>query len=106
MAGFLEGESYFVERGEIQINDSEYPSIEVRTDVSNEELVNMFLPTKYQHWVNYYLGGVKWKCGQQFLTKVLPFLARGFVQDGICHIECNCLLRCGIALTVINLSNG
>jgi hypothetical protein len=59
LAGFLEGESYFVQRWEIQINDSEYPLIEGRTDVSNEELFNMFLPTKYQHWVNSYLGGVK-----------------------------------------------
>jgi hypothetical protein len=87
LAGFAEGESYFVERWEIQINDSEYPLIEGRTDVSNEELVNMFLPTKYQHWVDSYLGGVKWKCGRQFLTKVLPFLAMVFVQDGIYRIE-------------------
>jgi hypothetical protein len=87
LAGFSEAESYFVERWEIQINNPEYPLIEGRTDVSNEELVEMFLPTKYRRWVDSYFGGVKWKCGRQFLTKVLPFLAMIFVQDGIYRIE-------------------
>jgi hypothetical protein len=51
--------------------------------ISDENLVHILLPRKYRRWVDEYLPGAKWACGQQFLFKVLPLLARLFVQDGI-----------------------
>jgi hypothetical protein len=73
MAGFEMEESYFVPRSEIGLP---FPI---------EECINKLLGTDYARWKSQQASsdGDKSECGEQFFSRLLPWLVEVLIQDGI-----------------------
>jgi hypothetical protein len=84
-AGFSlrQGESmYLLCRVFIRTDDPEFPLVEADPNISDAGLARkLFL--HYPRWLTEHESGLKWDCGTNFLHKLLPFLARVLVQDGV-----------------------
>jgi hypothetical protein len=77
---------YFVSRVFIRFDDPDLPLVPDNPNVSDAELAGMIF-LHYQRWVREHESGLKWPCGTNFLKKLLPFMARVLVQDGVFWVE-------------------
>jgi hypothetical protein len=77
---------YFVSRVFIRIDDPDLPLVPENPNISDTGLAGMIF-LHYQRWVREHESGLKWPCGTNFLKKLLPFLARVLVQDGVYWVE-------------------
>jgi hypothetical protein len=77
---------YFVSRVFICFNDEDLPLVANNPNISDTELARMIFK-HYPRWVREHESGLKWKCGTNFLHKLLPFLAHVLVQDGVYWVE-------------------
>lgn len=73
---------YLVGRVFIRTDDPEFPLVADDPNISDAGLARkLFL--HYPRWLTEHESGLKWECGTNFLHKLLPFLARVLVQDGV-----------------------
>jgi hypothetical protein len=77
---------YFVSRVFIRFDDPDFPLVANKPNVSDAELAGMIF-LHYPRWLREHESGLKWQCGTNFLEKLLPFLARVLVQDGVYWVE-------------------
>jgi hypothetical protein len=77
---------YFVSRVFISFNDEDLPLVANNPNINDAELAGMIFK-HYPRWVREHESGLKWKCGTNFLHKLLPFLAHVLVQDGVYWVE-------------------
>jgi hypothetical protein len=77
---------YFVSRVFIRFDDPELPLVANNPNISDAELARMIF-LHYPRWLREHESGLKWACGTNFLQKLLPFLARVLVQDGVYWVE-------------------
>jgi hypothetical protein len=77
---------YFVGRVFIRFDDPDLPLVPDNPNISDTELAGMLF-VHYHRWVREHESGLEWPCGTNFLKKLLPFLARVLVQDGVFWVE-------------------
>lgn len=81
LAGFSKEEPYFCERWLVDINDKDFPLVEGRLDMTNNDLADLLIPNYRQYLCDYQQSPVKWDSTKNFLKKTLPFLCYLFVTD-------------------------
>jgi len=81
LAGFTSDEPYFCARWLVDVNDSDYPLVEGRTDVTNADLARLLIPNYDEYLLQFRGSPVKWASTKRTLCETMPFLCLIFITD-------------------------